>query len=442
MAEEEYDLQYCLSNRDFRRYINSQLPFTHFVKFSIILIPSLGCYFGYIKHINFIPSALKVISLWSLSTKAITIYININNLRKYLPSFSDYEEWKKMSILWLLKKILFPEGLVSALYMIGSFTLAIPFYYNYYYYYDYEDSVKGYLARVIFLRTYILLLMNTFKMLSIGSPISFRKYIPNESIIPSISAILLIIIIPIYILISLYYFFFGKKYTYFGKFFSLIFIISIAIETVISLHVMTAQINKKNAFQGERKSFIRSYMHYFHTKMKNSNEKEALKFANSLFHALVDKSVRNYIFGIGPYAVGSREEEEKSNKDLGIQELLTLQFRYTLFESLLKLPEAQKNFDLWQTNNKNHEDIMAEIFKEYKTKMENAKETKNHMNEEKELDGNENIQRNYADDIGDDKNRTNNTEKDEDIEDEIILSKKLWSALLGVHIEDYDFIVQ
>ena len=85
---------------------------------------------------------------------------------------------------------------------------------------------------------------------------------------------------------------------------------------------------------------------------------------------------------------------------------------------------------------------MAEIFKEYKTKMENAKETKNHMNEEKELDGNENIQRNYADDIDDDKNRTNNTEKDEDIEDEIILSKKLWSALLGVHIEDYNFIVQ
>ena len=374
--------------------------------------------------------------------KAITIYININNLRKYLPNFSDYEEWKKISIFWLLKKVIFPEGLASALYFFGSFTLALPFYYNYYYYYDYEESVKGYLARVIFLRTFILLIMNTFKILSMGSPISFRNYIPNDSIIPSLSAILLMIIIPIYVLISLYYFFFGKKFTYLGKIFSIFFIVSIAVEVVISLHVMTAQINKKNAFQSEKSSFVRSFMYYFHAKMKSSNESEGIKFANSLFHALADKAVRNYIFGIGPYSVGSREEEEISKKDLGIQELLTLQFRYTLFESILKLPEAQKNFDLWQTNNKNHDDIMAQIFKEYQEKMEHAKANKNQMNDDENLNRNENINSNKTNDKDPDESTNVDDNINHDI-DEVLFSKsskKLWSALLGVHVEDYNFI--
>jgi hypothetical protein len=124
--------------------------------------------------------------------------------------------------------------------------------------------------------------MNTFKLLAMGSPISIRKYISNDSIIPPLASISLIIIVPIYLLILLYYFCFGYKYTYMGKLLSLIFIISIALESVISLHSLTAQINKKNAFKDDRKSFIQSFMYYFHTKFNNTDEKDALRYYHIL----------------------------------------------------------------------------------------------------------------------------------------------------------------
>jgi len=174
------------------------------------------------------------------------------------------------------------------------------------------------------------------------------------------------------------------------------------------------------------------------------------RFATSLYYALIDKAVRNYIFGIGPYSVGSEEEDIISKKDLGIQELLTLQFRYTLYETILKLPESQKCYEMYNDSTQRHQDSINQIFKEYQEKIDKIKKNKNDNNNNDNNDdtNDDNTNNNTNDNTNDTNNNntnnnnmnTNNNNTTDNDDDNFKSSKRLWSALVGVHIEDYNFL--
>jgi len=439
ISQIENELQYLISNKTFRTFIQSQLPFSHFLKFFIILFPSLLCYFGYISHVVFIPSVLKFMILWSFGRLSIIVYCNTMNVKKYLPSFSSLEEWKKISIFWLLNRIFFPEGIVSIAFMLGSIILSFPLYYNFYNYYEYEDNIKAYLARETLLRTIILLIINSLKLLAIGSPLSFRKY-TYEDLFPPIMTLLLFILIPLLLLIQLYFIFFGYKYTYIGKILSLFFLIAIVVQVLLSSTIISIPLHKREVFNKLKTNFIKSFMFYFHMRLNNKNEKDTMRFANSLFYALIDKTIRNFIFGMGPNMEDAATIE--------VKESLILFFRYTLFESLMNLPELQKVFEDCETNQKMHDEKMNQIFNEGKERLKKAKE--NNRNNNNNNDNNKNDENNKKNDDDNNnnikyENKSSKNSNDNDninIDDDqiLLLIKKLWSDLLGVKIEDYNYI--
>lgn len=435
ISEGENELQYCVSNRAFRTFIQSHLPFSHFLKFLMLLLPSLLCYFGYIDHGLFIPNVLKFMIIWSLCRKSILIYNNTKNLRKYLPSFSSLEEWKKISVLWLLNRIFLPDGLVSIAFMLGSVVLSFPLYYNFYHYYEYQDNIKAYLARETVLRTIILLIINVLKLLAIGSPISFRRYVLEDLYSP-IATLSLFVFIPLFLLIQLYFIFFGYKYTYMGKLLSLFFLISIVVQVLLSSSIISIPLHKREAFTKLKTNFINSFMLYFQSRLNNKDKKDTMRFAYSLYYALIDKTIRNYIFAMGPNI---------EDTSIGVKESLILYFRYTLFESLMNLPDVQKIFEDWETSKKEHDERMNQIFNEGKERLKKAKERNNKNDNDNDDKANKEYE--YTSKNANDTNTINEKSNNNDtdnmgIDDDLILIliKKLWSDLLGVKIEDYNIL--
>jgi hypothetical protein len=106
---------------------------------------------------------------------------------------------------------------------------------------------------------------------------------------------------------------------------------------------------------------------------------------------------------------------------------------------------------MYNDSTQRHHDNINQIFKQYQEKIEKIKKNENeYNNNDNNNDNNTNNNDNTNDNNNDTSNsnlNTNNNTNDDDNDnnttndyDDFKSSKKLWSALVGVHIEDYNFL--
>lgn len=346
-------------NRVYRRFISHRLPLSGFAVHALIWIAGLGTWLGIVDRSSYVFFALRLLLHWVIAAKAVFWFANVIVLKKYLPSIYNLDELKLKLFdykwwLWLIGKIIAPDGVWTFVRLVLSLYLAMPV--RYFYYFcstchlntaaSIEDIASSwFLVNIILHISALVWWTCILRLNAFGTPIWFRL-LKTDNLKVLLGMGILNVISGVFCLFRVLYFAYYANCSWWGSLMALIFFHIFILEIGESLPHMLSLIGKYGIYEKEQEIFVSSFVsHVTKTteggaatgiEVSEADVRQAEVFANRLYSAVIDKTMRNYILGVGDITYSTQDSRGKKEEAGGRKEEwdqykdLTLCYKFTL----------------------------------------------------------------------------------------------------------------